>query len=134
MFSIDANVVVRYLTQDHRELSAKSNVIIEGVEDGRLRVFCDPITLGEIVFVLASRYRLGRAEIAEAVQTIAGMDGFIVPDKARYLHALRLYGTTVPHFGDACACAAAIENCEGRLLSFDRALSGVEGVLREEGP
>ena len=52
MFAIDANVVVRYLTQDHQELAAKADVIIEGVEDGRLSVFCDPITLGEVVFYL----------------------------------------------------------------------------------
>ena len=36
------------------------------------------------------------------------------------------------HFGDACACAAAIEDCQGRLLSFDRKLTGVAGVARAE--
>ena len=132
MFAIDANVVVRYLTQDHKELAAKADVIIEGVEDGRLRVFCDPITLGEVVFVLASRYRLSRTEIADALEPIVSMDGFVVPDKDRYVRALDLYGTTVSHFGDACACAAALEECQGRLLSFDKGLSDVEGVVRAE--
>ncbi len=132
MFAIDANVVVRYLTQDHQELAAKADVIIEGVEDGRLSVFCDPITLGEVVFVLASRYRLSRTEIANALEPIVNLEGFLVPDKDRYMRALDLYGTTITHFGDACACAAALEECEGRLLSFDKGLSGVDGVQRTE--
>ncbi len=59
-------------------------------------------------------------------------DGFIVPDKDRYLRALALYGEGKLHFGDACACAAAELDCEGRLLSFDRALSKVPGVERVE--
>jgi hypothetical protein len=36
----------------------------------------------------------------------------------------------VRDFGDACACAAALQRCEGRLVSFDRKLSGVDGISR----
>jgi len=50
----------------------------------------------------------------------------------RYLRALRLFAHTVKHFGDALACAAVLEDCEGRLYSFDRKLSAVEGIERRE--
>ena len=60
------------------------------------------------------------------------LDGFVIPDKERYVRALGLFASRVPHFRDACACAAALEECKGRLLSFDRELSRVDGVQRTE--
>jgi predicted nucleic-acid-binding protein len=132
MLAIDANVIIRYLTQDHAILSPKADAIIEGVEDGCLCVFCDPIILGEVVWVLSSHYQLDRAEVIDALEPIVNLDGFVIPDKERYVRALGLFASRVPHFGDACACAAALEECKGRLLSFDKSLSRVDGVQRTE--
>jgi predicted nucleic-acid-binding protein len=66
------------------------------------------------------------------LEPIIKAEGFIVPNKDRYIRALKLYSESVSHFGDACACAAALEDCDGRLLSFDRKLSGVDGIRRTE--
>jgi predicted nucleic-acid-binding protein len=66
------------------------------------------------------------------LEPIVNLDGFVITDKDRYIRALDLFATSVPHFGDACACAAALEECEGRVLSFDKKLAGVEGVRRSE--
>ena len=132
MFSIDANVILRYLTQDDEGLSAKAAAIMEGVEDGLISVSCDPVTLAEVVWVLASYYKLPGEAISEGLAPILKADGFAMPNKARYIRALELYSSSVSHFGDACACAAALEECDGRLLSFDREPSGVKGIRRAE--
>ena len=132
VFAIDANVILRYLLQDNIELTPKADAIIEGVEDGKLRVFCEPVTLAEVVYVLFRFYEQDRGTIYEGLEPIVKMDGFLMPDKSRYIQALELFANNTPHFGDACACAAALEQCEGRLLSFDRKLSTVEGISRKE--
>ena len=101
---------------------------------GSALVGWDPAILSEVVFVLHSTYRLSNDRISEALLALVDMPGVVMPGKDRYLHALRLYASQVPHFGDACLCAAALEVSEGRLLSFDRKLSSVPGVERAERP
>lgn len=132
--AIDANVILRYLLSDHPEHSESARNMLRGIETGARRVLCDPITLSEVVFTLKSWYAMPRERISDGLLGLLQEPGFLMPDKHLYAHALRLFGTSVPHFGDACACAVALAECEGRLYSFDRKLSKVEGVTRLEHP
>lgn len=132
-FAVDANVILRYLLQDDKELSDKANAIMEGMQSGRFRLYCEPVTLAEVVWVLTSFYKLPREMVSTGLEPILRAEGFVMPDKDRYVNALKLYSGPIGHFGDACACAAAMEQCGGRLFSFDRKLSGIEGVTRSEG-
>lgn len=130
--AIDANVILRHLLDDHEELSEKAAGIFQQVETGTLAVHCDPVTLAEVVWVLGRHYRQPNAQIAEALEPVLKSEGFLMPEKGCYVLALELFGRSVRHFGDACACAAALQRCEGRLYSFDRELSAVEGIERSE--
>ena len=131
-YAIDANVILRYLTRDveHQYLAAVA--IMDAVQDGKLTVLCEPVTLAEIVWVLQKVYSLSRQQIHDGLSPILASGSFQMPDKRRYVRALELYTASVPHFGDACACAAALETCGGRLLSFDKDLSNVVGIERLE--
>ena len=131
-FSIDANVILRYMLRDDPVLSPKARDILKGVESGRTIVDCDPVNLAEVIWVLSSFYRLTNEQIHEGLEPIVSPEGFHVPNKQRYLLALRLYAEGMKSFGDACACAAAIQDCGGRLYSFDTKLSKVPGVTRSE--
>ena len=131
-FAVDANVIIRYLMRDDETLFRQASAIMEALEDERIALECDPVLLGEVIWVLSSYYKLAKADISDKLQTLLKASGFLIPNKDRYLRALELYAGPVPHFGDACACAAALEECEGRLLSFDRELSAVEGIRRTE--
>lgn len=131
-YAIDTNVILRYLLQDNDDLAPAANAIMEAVDDGKLSVSCDPVVLAEVVFVLGSFYKLSAEEIRVALSPIVKSDGVLIPNKDRYIRALELYVTAGIHYGDACACAAAMDECDGRLLSFDRKLSKVEGVRRLE--
>ncbi len=132
VYSIDANVILRYVMQDDPVQFAKAYEILKGVQSGRTVVVCDPVNLAEVVWVLTSFYKLPRERILEGLSAIINPDGFLVPDKERYLLALQLYTDGVKSFGDACACAAAIQDCDGRLYSFDKKLSRVPGITRSE--
>jgi len=131
-WTVDANVIVRYLLADVPELTTKARGILMAVAEGRIVAVCDPVTLAEVVFVLSSVYKLPNAEIGAGLIPLLQMDNLVIAEKDRYIAALRLFAGEVRHFGDACACAAALEDCEGKLLSFDRKLSSVTGVARAE--
>lgn len=133
-FALDANVILRFILRDHEELSPKAREIMEAASDGRIAVHCDPVIVAEVVYVLGSHYGASRARIVEALERVLKPESTVMPCKERYLRALRIYAETSAHFGDACVCAAALEECDGRLLSFDRELSKIEGITRSEGP
>ena len=134
VFAIDANVILRYVLGDDEKLSARAATILQGVDSGETAISCDPVTLAEVVWVLSSYYGLPNHEISEGLAPLVKAEGFLIPSKDRYVRALDLFAGSVKHFGDACACATALEDCEGRLYSFDRKLSSVDGVRRAEKP
>ena len=131
-YAIDANVILRFVLADHPGLFAKAQAIFAAAEAGEVTLHCDPVNLGEVVWVLSSHYKIPCADIADFLSPLLSAVGFMVPDKQRYLRALALYGEGTLRFGDACACAGAKQCCEGRLVSFDRALSKAEGIERVE--
>jgi len=132
IISIDANVILRYLLDDCVKYSAKASEIFADVESGGALVKCDPVNFAEVIWVLSSVYKLSNEEIRFGLEPIIQLDGFLMQNKAHYLHALNLFANTAEDFGDACACAAALEECEGRLYSFDAELSKIEGLDRRE--
>ena len=134
VFAVDTNVLLRYLTKDDEDLWAKAYAVIKAMHDGEITLFCDPIILAETVFVMQSVYQMPKQKIEETLDPLLKAEGFEVPGKDRYVRALGIYAATNAHFGDACACAAAIEDCDGRLLSFDKKLSAIEGIERMESP
>lgn len=131
-YSLDTNVIVRFLTRDNDILHPKAEAIMQAVTEGQLTVVCDPVILAEVVWVLNSFYKLSRPDIRELLLPIVESNNVLIPDKSRYVLALAIFGEGKAHYADACACAAAIEDCKGRLLSFDRELSKVEGITRRE--
>jgi predicted nucleic-acid-binding protein len=129
---VDANIILRYLLADNKELTAQADAVLQAVADGEVTAECDPVTLAEVVFVLSSKYKMPNGEIAEGLISLFTREGLQMTNKQRYLHALELFAGPVKHFGDACACAAALEQTEGRLFSFDRKLSSVPGITRSQ--
>jgi len=61
---VDANIILRYLLKDGGELAEKARMIWDAVEAGRLLAVCDPVTLGEAVFVMSSVYHVPNEKIA----------------------------------------------------------------------
>jgi predicted nucleic acid-binding protein len=131
-WTVDANIILRYLLADIPELTSKARSVLMAVAEGRIVAVCDAVTLAEVVFVLSSVYKLPNAQISEGLIPLLQMDNLELAAKDRYIRALRLFAGEVRHFGDACACATAIEKCEGKLVSFDRKLSSVASVTRAE--
>ena len=128
----DANVLLRYLLRDQQQLAEKARGLFAAVEDGRVEMVLDPVTLAEVVFVMTSAYEVPNLQISDGLVSLLQTDGVVMSDKDRYVRALQLFAGPVRHFGDACACAAALEDSEGRLFSFDRKLSAVEGIDRAD--
>lgn len=83
MVAIDANVLVRFLTGDHPEQSARARALFE-----REEIFVATTVLLEAEWVLRSAYGFGREAVGAALRAVAGLPRVRVEDPGRLAEAL----------------------------------------------
>ena len=95
MSLVDANVVLRYLLDDHAELSPKAAGILER------QAVTMPVEVGcEVVYVLQKVYAVERKEIQQQLSALLN-EGLVSMDKpAVFLKALDCYGDSTLDFVD----------------------------------
>ena len=116
MSLVDANVVLRYLLDDHVDLSPKAADILE-----RNSVTL-PVEVGcEVVYVLQKVYAVERKEIQ---QRLGGLlkEGLVGMDKpAVFLKALECYGDSTLDFVDTLLWACQLLE-QQEVFTFDSKL------------
>lgn len=113
---VDANIVLRYLLDDHAELSSKATDILE-----RQSVTL-PVEVGcEVVYVLQKVYAVERKEIQQRLGALLN-EGLVSMEKpAVFLKALECYGDSALDFVDTLLWAYQI--IEGQeVFTFDNKL------------
>lgn len=116
MSLVDANVVLRYLLDDHEELSAKAADILENHN------VTLPVEAGcEVVYVLQKVYAVDRKEIQQKLDGLLD-EGLVRMDKpAVFRKALECYGNSTLDFVDTLLWAYQI--VEGQeIITFDAKL------------
>ena len=125
MLAIDTNVVVRYLTGDHPEQSAKARRIVD-----EQSVFVATTVLLEVEWVLRSARGYRPDALAAALTAFAGLPTVTLESPVAVSSALDAMASGLD-FADALHLAAA-RDCEA-FVTFDQALvklaSKLDGVL-----
>jgi predicted nucleic acid-binding protein len=123
MLAIDTNVIVRYLTGDHPEQSAKARALLDA-ED----VFVCTTVLLETEWVLRSVYRFAPARLAPAFRAFAGLARVALDDPVPIARALDWMEQGMD-FADALHLAKA-ERCAA-FVTFDRRFAAIANRLAE---
>lgn len=111
---IDANVILRYLLNDHEVMSETAR---QAVETGA----CTTVeVLAEVVYVLKGVYKAERSDIAEWLGTF--LDEIVMDNKQAIYYALRVYGETSLDFVD-CVLIGYNRILGREILSFDKKLN-----------
>lgn len=113
MSIVDANVVLRYLLDDHVDLSPKAAEILEQ------QSVTLPIEVGcEVVYVLQKVYAVERKDIQQQLSDLLH-EGLVSMDKpAVFLKALECYGGSTFDFVDALLWAYQSVK-EQEIFTFD---------------
>ncbi len=109
---VDANIIVRYLTDDDPKQADKARTII-----GHELVFVPRTVLLEVEWVLRGVYDFPAHQVIPALRALAGLPGVSVEDAPLVAKALD-WAEGGMEFADALHLAAAAE-CEG-FLTFDK--------------
>jgi predicted nucleic acid-binding protein len=126
---VDANILLRLLTNEPRDLADRVEAILERASASNVRLRVNSITLAEVVYVLASFYKWNRDGIADRLSYLVTSSKFWFPEEAILLEALRWY-KSVPqlHFADAYVASVALMQQHGAVLSFDREFRRIPGL------
>ncbi|MCT7994115.1 PIN domain-containing protein [Laspinema olomoucense] len=112
----DANIILRYILNDHEILSAKAAEIIE---NNRINL---PIEVAcEVVFVLQKVYQVEREKIQEVLSHLIEEDLVCLEKPKLLLKALEVYSETKFDFVD-CLLVSYCEVYQESIFTFDKKL------------
>jgi predicted nucleic-acid-binding protein len=126
MIAIDTNQIVRYLTGDHPQQSARAKALIHAE-----KVFAAVTVILETEWVLRSAYGHRPADVAHALRAFAGLPTVTIEDAARVAAAFDLAESGMD-FADALhlvrsAHCAQFATFDRRMVKAARSL-GLRGV------
>ena len=113
MVKIDANIVLRYIMNDHSELSPKAKEIIENdIVEIPIEVLC------EVVYVLTGYYKIDRQNVSLELNRFFELTQCVLPHRDAILQGLAYFGKNNIDFVD-CILAAYSEIYDDKILTFD---------------
>lgn len=118
---LDANIIVRFLQKDSKELSPKAKEIIESASKDSRKLYIDEVTVAEVIWVLSSIYESPKDKIAHQISRLVSQNWVINPRKKTLLKALQRFSTSNLSYIDCWL----IEVCTKgglKLATFDKAL------------
>jgi predicted nucleic-acid-binding protein len=127
VIALDTNIVVRLIMQDDAsQARAAERVLVRARRDGH-DVFISDIVLCELAWVLRARYRLARADIAAALDTLLRTELIVVDDAGRVDRALAGYRGGPGDFADYLIREHANAAGTPEVVTLDRAVKGEPG-------
>lgn len=127
MIALDTNVLVRFLVQDDPEQAELAARVIDQLTDDAPG-FVSREVLIELVWVLERAYRLGRVEIAVALDGLLSSTELEIEGSNEVAPALELYRKDGFGFADLMIVAAARRAGAAEMVTFDRKAARLPGV------
>ncbi len=87
---VDANVLLRFLTGEPKDLADKAARLLARAEKGEIVLVVFPLVLAEVVWVLKSFYRHSLEDIAGALVPLISADGIEIEDRESWIQAIEL--------------------------------------------
>lgn len=127
MIALDTNVLVRFLVQDDPDQARVAVEVIDQLSDA-VPGFVSREVLVELVWVLERAYRLGRPEIAGALDGLLASTELTIEGADEVGPALERYRNDGFGFADLMIAAAARRAGASELVTFDRKAARLPGV------
>jgi predicted nucleic acid-binding protein len=116
---VDANVLLRLITDDPVDLAERASRLAERAEQGEITLRVSPVIVAEIVWVLHSFYRYSRSQVTDALIPLFTSEGISLEDHEQVIVALEQMASVNVDFMDAYLAAVARRAGEA-VVSFDR--------------
>lgn len=115
---IDANVILRFLTGEPRDLHERSVELMTRAERGEVKLVLGHIVLAEVIWVLKSFYRNSMAEIADVIVPFISAPGIEIEEPETVIRGVELARDKNVDFIDALLALEAAKRDE-EVCTFD---------------
>ena len=130
-YLLDANILLRFLTNDHPAHGAAAKKLFADAGSGKLTLRMPFIAVTETIFTLQRLYQANREDIGRELLKLLTAPGVTLTCPHWILEAVEDYQTRNVSFGDACLAAEAKAQ-QIAVASFDRGLDKFPGLKRHE--
>lgn len=117
----DTNFILRYLLADNQEMFAKAKEIFDEVNTGETTIILEQSVFTEVIFVLASFYKVPKAKIVQILSELLSYKGVKNDEKETLSLALAYYDKYNLHIVD-CLLLAKTKITGYPVLTFDQKL------------
>lgn len=129
---IDANILLRFLTNDEPKQAAACEALLLRVEAGQEKVFLPDLVIADVVWTLEKFYQVGKKRIKELLIPLLAAEGLICSNKGQILSALAFYSSKNIDWTDAFIAAYMIENEQPEIYSYDQDFDRLPELKRIE--
>ena len=129
---LDANIVLRFLTNDLLEKADRCAKLLILIEAGSEEVWLPDLVLADIVWILEKFYNQSKKRIQELLIPILELHGLRYTNKKVAKDALRLYVEKNLDWTDAFVAAQMLAQKKIEIYSYDRDFDKIEGITRLE--
>lgn len=127
---LDANIILRYLTEDIPSEALKCHRLFKDVSEGKERLFTNILVIAEVLWVLSSGYKFARARVIEGIQKIINTPNIHIEDKEIILRALDIFEANNIDFIDAYNAAAMLHKGIDSIYSYDKHYDRIKEIKR----
>jgi predicted nucleic-acid-binding protein len=123
VIALDTNVLVRFLVEDDAAQAGRARTLLQKAVDTNSLCYVSDIVMCEVVWVLATTYKLRRAEISQVLGRLLRARNLAFSSSDQLARALESYNAGRGDFADylireharASGCEAVV-TFEGKLL------------------
>jgi predicted nucleic-acid-binding protein len=126
MIGLDSNILLRYFAQDDLVQSAIATSFIERRLTGEQPGFISLVTLAEVVWTLATRYKFSNPQIASILNRLLSTRAFVLQNEEQVFAAAVALEEGYD-FADALIGSLGLWAGCKRTLTFDRQASRLDG-------
>ena len=126
---VDANILVRFMTNDHPVHSPAAREFIRRADAGEIKLEVPFSVVAETVFTLGRFYQIPKRDISIRMLTLFTCPGIKLLAPSWTLQALEELGNSAISFGDACLAAVARLR-DIPILTFDEDFTTIPGITR----
>lgn len=129
MIGLDANILIRHITQDDDSQSARATEIIEQELTEADPGFVSVVALIETLWVLDRRYSMTRQETVAVVERLLQTENLVLEHEPDVFTALIWVKSGRGEFADALVAAVGMRAGCRHTLTFDRKALRLDGFV-----